>query len=186
MFNFNWQFIFRKYKRAKVIERRRRRRSWFQEQLESGKMDKSQLYLIYTKKKLPCDLPKKVRPTNTYQQQQQQTEDLAPENVVIRKIGRKRKLSEPEMTISQQFPETEVSIHRISESEMVPEKLHFSHNENSIVVTSFGESGIESISELQGGVPEYSDHMDFIVKGVEDSDEHAYWKMERQYEQQEY
>jgi hypothetical protein len=149
-------------------------------------MDKSQLYLIYTKKKLPCDLPKKVRPNTLQQQQQQQTEDLIPESVGMRKILRRRKLPDQQISILQQFPETEVSIHRISETEMVPEKLHFSHNDNSIVVTSFVESGIESMSGLQGGVPEYVDHMDFIVKGVEDSDENSYWKMERQYEQQEY
>ena len=50
----------RKAKHEKVLERRKKRRQFIQEQIDLGHMDKSQLSLVYSRKKLPYER----KPTN--------------------------------------------------------------------------------------------------------------------------
>ena len=45
----------RKAKHEKVLERRKKRRQFIQEQIDLGVMDKSQLSLVYSRKKLPYE-----------------------------------------------------------------------------------------------------------------------------------
>jgi hypothetical protein len=106
-------------------------------------MDKSQIYLIYTKKKLPCDLPRKgqTRPDADATLPETTIDETLP-----RPMRRKRKVAEV------QFTETEVPIHhRLADSEMsVCED--YSHGDGVMVVAPFVEAGIDSITGLQDQV----------------------------------
>lgn len=135
----------------------KRRRIWFQEQLQSGTMDKSQIYLIYTKKKLPCDLQRKAKPDNTTLAALAGSSGSHPVN------RRKSKLQE-----IQQFSEVSITDQHLTEVSICD---NYSQSESSMVVTPFVDAGIDSISGLQ-------DHIDFIVNAD------GYWKMEKL--QQEY
>lgn len=138
-----------------MIERQKRRKIWFQEQLESGTMDKSQMYLIYTKKKLPCDLPRKAQLSDT---------GSIPGNEASSSRSSHRKRKIPEMG----YTETELSMsHRLSDAEMSVCVSNYPQSDGgTMVVTPFVEAGIDPMSGLQ-------DQIDFIVN----SD--GYWKMEK-------
>ena len=56
----------RKAKHDKVLERRKKRRQFIQQQIELGKMDKSSLSLVYSRKKLPYE--RKQKPISKFQQ----------------------------------------------------------------------------------------------------------------------
>ena len=45
----------RKFKQKKIAERRKQRRIWLCQQIEAGKMDKSCLALVYSRKSLPFE-----------------------------------------------------------------------------------------------------------------------------------
>ncbi len=130
-------------------------------------MDKSQLHLAYSNKKLPCDLPKKASKTSIpepepEQEMEQQISDAITsiedvdelsdvftittttsrqklensENSAFRKSARNQKIPDPD-------PDMLIS----------DKQLHFVHNDNAIIVTSFQDAGL---SGLQDGSTEVS------------------------------
>ena len=115
-------------------------------------MDKSQMYLIYTKKKLPCDLPRKGQLRDLGSMQ-------ADEAHSSRSFRRKRKLPETG------FTESEVPIpHRLSEAEMTVCVNYPQADGGTMAVAPFVEA------DPMAGLHE---QIDFIVN----SD--GYWKMEK-------
>ena len=113
-------------------------------------MEKSQMYLIYTKKKLPCDLPRKGQLQDTGSM-------LVAEETSSRAIHRKRKLPETG------YSESEIPItHRLSDAEMTVCVNYPQADGGAMAVAPF----VDPMSGLH-------EQIDFIVN----SD--GYWKMEK-------
>ena len=131
-------------------------------------MDSSQLHLAYSNKKLPCDLPKKESKSSIPEPEQEEQEMEQQISDAISSIDDVDELSDvftiTTTTTRKKREKSENSAFRKStRNQKVPDpdpdmlisdkQLHFVHNDNAIIVTSFHDAGL---SALQDGSTEVS------------------------------